>query len=100
MAQNHAKCFKIYGEKWYESIGGLFKERESDEGSIRNKLLHFLRFKTGKFSKLSDGNELVGFFSQALADVVQDPVAGFLAFAGDALNVFGIYANAFGLHFP
>jgi hypothetical protein len=85
---------------WHQAGTKLASISGKTSTLIINKLLHFFRFKAGKFSKFLDGDELVGFFPQAPADVVQDPVAGFFAFAGDALNVFGIYAYAFGLHFP
>ncbi|MGQ1891299.1 hypothetical protein ACT29H_12740 [Thermophagus sp. OGC60D27] len=67
-------------------------------GLVVDVLLYFFGGKSGEVGEFFDGYELMGLFPQALANIVQDSVAGFLTFAGDALDVLGVDANSFGLH--
>ncbi len=68
-------------------------------GLVVDVFLYFFGGKAGEVGKFFDGYELMGFFPQALTNVVQDAVTGFFAFACDSLDVLGVNANSFGLHF-
>ena len=63
---------------------------------IQNKRLHRLQREAHVGAKLCHGDELVIGFLEVVSDFVDEVTAVALAFAGDALDVFGVNAEADG----
>ena len=57
-----------------------------------------LMFKTGVAAKLLNANQLLFVFPVVFPDLGQQAPTGTAALAGDALYIFGVYANSLDFH--
>ncbi|PZX20140.1 hypothetical protein LX69_00594 [Breznakibacter xylanolyticus] len=77
------------GAIWCRTIGGMLVDEEGGD---------LFGGEAGEGAKLVEGDELVGLFVITAPDACQQVAAISVAFAGDALHVFGVDGDAGSFH--